>query len=212
MSKRLFNQLETLGREKLSRSFHMREFLYSETAYAEAIANIPDDPALALAAGRALCENVLEPIQDKLGRLSIRSGYRSSRVNEIGNRNRYNCSSNEKNHAAHIWDRRDSNGFMGATACIVVTSFLPYYQKTGDWTPLAWWIWENVPHCCSQFWFPNLAAVNLRWSENPKAERSIQTYVVNPHTRDKSALVKAGVPTVPGPYQRLYRPYLATLR
>lgn len=211
MSKNLFNQLEGLGRERLSKSFRMREFLYSEIAYSEGIANIPDDPPLALAAGRGLCENVLEPIQDRLGRISIRSGFRSARVNQIGNLKKLNCASNERNRAGHIWDERDADGYMGATACIVLTSFLPYYERTGDWTALAWWIWENIPSCCSQYWFPNLAAVNLRWSENPQTERSIRTYAANPNTGDKAALVKAGVPTISGPYQQYYDDFLGTL-
>lgn len=211
MSKQGFEKLETLGREPLSPSFYMREFLYSEIAYAEGLINIPDDPELALAAGRALCTRVLDPIQSRLGRISIRSGYRSPTVNETGNRLRYNCASNERNFAGHIWDRQDREGFMGATACVVVTSFVPYYQATGDWTALAWWIWEHVPDCTSQVWFPRLAAVNLRWSENPRAERSIQTYVADPRTGTKDALVKNGQPVLKGPFEPQYRAYLDTL-
>jgi len=40
----------------------MRDFLYSDISQIEPIPNIPDDPGLAIAAGKALCENVLEPI------------------------------------------------------------------------------------------------------------------------------------------------------
>jgi hypothetical protein len=125
---RSVNALENLGRVQLSKSFFMREFLYSEISQIEGIPNIPDDPELAIAAGKMLCENVLEPIQDVLGRISIRSAYRSCAVNAKGaeNKNQYNCSSNQSNYAEHIWDVRDANGYMGATACIVVASFLPY--------------------------------------------------------------------------------------
>lgn len=63
--------LEELGRVRLSKSFFMREFLYSEISQIEGIPNIPDDPELAIAAGKQLCENVLEPIQDALGRIII---------------------------------------------------------------------------------------------------------------------------------------------
>jgi len=56
--------LEEFGRVQLSKSFFMREFLYSEISQIEGIANIPDDPELAIAAGKQLCEHVLEPIQD----------------------------------------------------------------------------------------------------------------------------------------------------
>ena len=76
--------LEELGRVQLSKSFFMREFLYSEISQIEGIPNIPDDPELAIAAGKKLCENVLEPLQDALGRISIRSAYRSCEVNAKG--------------------------------------------------------------------------------------------------------------------------------
>ena len=118
--------LEDFGRIRLSKSFFMRDFLYSEISQIEGIPNIPDDPDLAILAGAALCENVLEPIQAQLGRISIRSAYRSCAVNAKGaeNKNQYNCSRNEANYAGHIWDKRDHNGQMGATACIIVNSLV----------------------------------------------------------------------------------------
>jgi len=86
----------------------------------------------AIEAGKALCENVLEPLQDQLGRICIRSAYRSCAVNAKGaeNRNQYNCSRNESNYAGHFLGMKDSKRFIGATACIVVTSFIPYYERT----------------------------------------------------------------------------------
>jgi hypothetical protein len=139
--------LEELGRVRLSNSFFMRDFLYSEISQIERIPNIPEYPDRAIEAGRGLCREVLEPIQRALGRISIRSGYRSPAVNGKGaeNKNQYNCSSNESTYANHIWDYRDKNGEIGATACIVVNSFVDYYEKTGNWQALAWWIHDNVP-------------------------------------------------------------------
>ena len=122
--------LEQLGRVRLSKSFFMRDFLYSEIANFYGIPNIPDDPDLAITVGKKLCEEVLEPLQDRFGRISIRSAYRSCAVNERGV-GKHNCASNEANYAGHIWDRRDAEGQMGATACIVVNSFVPYYERTG---------------------------------------------------------------------------------
>src|SRR3546814_2496360 len=80
--------LENLGRERLSKSFFMRDFLYSEIAAIAQIPNLTDDPDLALAAGHRLCEELLEPIQDIFGRVEIRSAFRSCAVNAYGNRNR----------------------------------------------------------------------------------------------------------------------------
>src|SRR5690242_19194948 len=103
--------LENLGRVRLSPSFFMRDFLYSEISQIEGIPNIPDNPDLAIEAGSKLCNEVLEPIQQRFDRISIRSAYRSSAVNAKGaeNKNQYNCASNESNHSYHIWDVPDNN-------------------------------------------------------------------------------------------------------
>jgi len=201
------NTLENLGRVQLSKSFFMREFLYSEISQIEGIPNIPDDPELAIAAGKMLCENVLEPIQDVWGRISIRSGYRSCAVNAKGaeNQNQYNCSSNEANYAGHIWDRRDANGYMGATACIVVTSFLPTYEKTGDWTALAWWIHDHIPRYASMTFFPKLAAFNINCTENLNYSKFIYSYIKNPHTGKGSGyLTHKGMDNYGGSHEQFY--------
>ena len=73
--------LDNLGRVRLSQNFWMREFLYSEVANFHGIPNIPEDPDLAIAAGRRFCEELLEPLQRTFGRILIRSAYRSPTVN-----------------------------------------------------------------------------------------------------------------------------------
>jgi hypothetical protein len=117
--------LEELGRVRLSPSFFMRDFLHSEIASFYGVPNIPDDPDLAIAAGSKLCSELLEPLRARFGRISIRSAYRAAEVNRLGNARGLNCASNEANFAHHIWDRRDKEGRMGATACIVVHAFVP---------------------------------------------------------------------------------------
>jgi hypothetical protein len=99
----------------LSKNFFMRDFLHSEISQIEGIPNIPDNPDLAIASGKSLCEQVLEPIQQAFGRISIRSGYRSSAVNAKGaeNKNQYNCASNVSNYAVHIWDVPDAQRLYG---------------------------------------------------------------------------------------------------
>ncbi|HBP6668265.1 MULTISPECIES: peptidase M15 [Pseudomonas] len=205
--------LEDLGRVKLSTHFYMRDFLYSEISQIEGIPNIPDFPNRAIEAGKQLCEQLLEPLQDRFGRIVIRSAYRSPAVNAKGaeNNNQYSCAANEKNYASHIWDYPDAEGYLGATACIVVPALLPWYDQTDDWTPLAWWIHDNLPYA-SQFWFPKLAAFNLRWSANPDALPNISTYVSNPHTGDKKALVKNGVAALGAEERkRIVDPWLASI-
>jgi hypothetical protein len=61
--------LEELGRVRLSESFFMRDFLYSEISAVHGIPNIPDDPDLAIRAGRKLCEEALEPLRARFGRI-----------------------------------------------------------------------------------------------------------------------------------------------
>jgi len=114
--------LEELGRVRLSKHFFMRDFLYSEISQIEGIPNIPDYPDRAIEAGRGLCEQLLEPLQERFGRIVIRSAYRAPAVNAKGaeNNNQYSCAANEKNYAEHIWDYPDPEGNLGATACIVV--------------------------------------------------------------------------------------------
>ena len=87
--------LEDFTRIRLSSSFFMRDFLYSEIAVIEGMRNLPKDPELAIAAGRALCEYLLEPLQATFGRLSIRSAYRSPEVNHFGNSHFQSCANNE---------------------------------------------------------------------------------------------------------------------
>lgn len=189
----------------------MRDFLYSEISQIEGIPNIPDYPDRAIEAGRGLCEYLLEPLQDRFGRIAIRSAYRSPAVNAKGAEDGNNCAKNESNYAEHIWDYPDAEGHLGATACIVVPALLSWYDEHKDWTPLAWWIHDNLPYA-SQYWFPKLAAFNLRWSGNPNTLPSISTYVNNPHTGDKKALVKDGVATL-GLAERkaITQPWLASL-
>lgn len=166
--------LEQLGRARLSRAFYLRDFLHSEIAMIHGIPNIPDDPDLAIAAGRQLCEQLLEPLADKFGRVSIRSGFRSAALNDFGNRHKLNCAANEKDYAGHIWDRRDTDGHMGATACIVIPWFADRFEAGADWRALAWWIHDHLPYAYLQF-FPKLCAFNIQWHEAPR--RRIDSFI-----------------------------------
>lgn len=68
--------LRTVGREQLSKHFLMRDFVYSEISQVEGIANIPDCPDRAIEAGRHLCEQLLEPLDERFVGIVIRSAYR----------------------------------------------------------------------------------------------------------------------------------------
>lgn len=207
-SPRTVKALEEFGRVQLSKSFFMRDFLYSEISQIERIPNIPERPDIAIEAGKALCEKVLEPIQDALGRICIRSAYRSRAVNAKGaeNRNQYNCARNEANYAGHIWDMKDAKGNIGATACIVVTSFVPYYEKTGNWRALAWWVHDHVPDYSSMCFFPKLAAFNISWYGGEPA-KSIYSYIA-----PRGCLTKRGMANQEEDHGEIYAEYLQSLK
>lgn len=169
-----FEALEDFGRVRLSSSFFMRDFLYSEIAAQYGILNVPDDRALAIEVGKHLCEELLEPLNATFGRVTIRSAYRSCEVNQKGNEKSHNCARNEKNFAGHIWDRRDVNGLSGATACVVIPWFADRYAAGADWRSVAYWIHDHLPYSELQF-FPKLAAFNISWHERPK--RQIYSYI-----------------------------------
>lgn len=166
--------LEKLGMVRLSRSFYMREFLYSETANFHGRQNIPDNPDLAIEVGRRLCEELLEPLNATFGRLALRSSYRSCDINAFCNKHSYGCAKNEANYAGHIWDRLDADGLKGATACVALPWFTDRYEKGADWRALAYWIHDHLPYSELQF-FPAICAFNISWHENPK--KSIHSFI-----------------------------------
>lgn len=188
--------LEDLGRVRLSPSFYLRDFLYSEISAIHGIPNIPDDPLLAIEAGRKLCEELLKPLRNAFGGLNIRSGFRSAALNDFGNRNKLNCAANEKDYAGHIWDRRDVDGSMGATACVVVPWFADRYAAGADWRALAWWIHDHLPYSHLQF-FPKLCAVNIQWHERPR--RRIDSFIA-----PRGCLTKPGMDNHGGDHSAWY--------
>ena len=172
---RSVKSLEKLGAVRLSKSFYMRDFLYSEISNFNGIPNIPDYPDVAIVACSHLCHELLEPLNSTFGRISIFSGYRSPAVNQFGNENKLNCASNEANYAAHIFDYRDSTGSIGATVSVVIPWFADQYENGRSWQDLAWWIHDHLPHC-GLYFFPNLAAFNIAWHETNK-EKTIHSYI-----------------------------------
>lgn len=177
--------LEELGRVRLSDSFFMRDFLYSEIANFYRIPNYPEAPDLAIRVGRRLCEEILEPLQARFGRISIRSSYRNRAVNRFGNANGLNCAKNETAYGRHIWDHPDAAGNLGAMACIAVNRAIPYYQRTGDWQALAWWMHDHLPYG-EMIFYPKLAAFNISW--NPAPKRTIYSQI----PPDRGYLTKPG--------------------
>jgi len=190
--------LENFGRVRLSKSFYMRDFLYSEISNIYGIQNIPDNPEIAIEAGTKLCTELLEPLNDTFGRISIFSGYRSPEVNQTGNEKKLNCASNEKNRAGHMFDYKDANGNIGARVSVVIPWFADQYENGREWQSLAWWIHDNLPHC-GLYFFPSLAAFNITWHETNK-EKAIYSYI-----KPKGCLTKEGMSNYEGDHSEYYQ-------
>ena len=169
-----FNDLERLGRVRLSKHFQMRQFLHSEIAAYFRLPNIPIDPGLAIENGRRLCETILEPIMETFGPIIVRSGYRSPSLNEFGAKRRLKCARNEKNAAYHVWDLLDDQGHRGAAACITV----PWLVDHGPWaetsSQMAWWVHDHLPYHRLTF-FTSPGTLNIGFHEKPI--REIFTYL-----------------------------------
>ncbi|MFQ5544787.1 MAG: hypothetical protein ACE5FE_02295 [Acidiferrobacterales bacterium] len=192
--------LEKLGRVRLSPNFYMRDFLYSEIANFYAIPNIPEYPDVAIATGKQLCDLLLEPLQATFGRIAVRSAYRGAAVTQFGNK-RGAGASIETNAAYHIWDLRDSEGCLGAAACIVIPWFVDRYDEGADWRELAWWIHDHLPYSHLQF-FPKLCAFNIQWHE--RSVRRIDSFIA-----PKGCLTRPGMPNHEGSHSKWYRGFPA---
>ena len=175
--------LETFGRERLSKHFYMRDFMYSEINGFHGVPNIPTDPDVTLEHGRAFCTTLLDPLEETFGRIVVRSGYRSPELNKYGNDNKLNCAANDNPLECHIWDWHQSDAAI-AGASIVIPWFADQYDAGRDWQDLAWWMHDHLDY--SDIWFfPKLAAFNLVWRATPL--RTISSYVA-----PRGMLLRAG--------------------
>jgi hypothetical protein len=165
--------LEDLGRVRLSKSFFMRDFLYSEIANFYGLSNIPDNPDLAIANGKRLCEELLEPLNATFGRIAVRSAYRSPTINAYGNEEGPQLRLEWSNFAGHIWDvpdkrRRGSDGMCRSPW------FADRYEAGADWRAMAYWVHNHLPYSELQF-FPKLCAFSIGWHDQPR--RAVYSFI-----------------------------------
>ena len=153
--------------------------------------------------GTRLCNKLLEPLHATFGHVSIRSAFRSVKVNNCGKKYS-NIASTKRNYARHVWDElEEKRGVKGATACIVIPWFVDYLDRNSDmsWWPMAWWIHDHLPYCEMKF-FSNAKfkyfAFNLRWSEEPV--RSITGI-----GKKGGGFPRAGAKSSPGKHSPQYR-------
>lgn len=128
------------------------------------------------------------------------------------NKNQYNCVTSAANYAGHIWDVKDANGYIGATACVIVTSFIPYYERTKDWTALAWWIHDRIDAYANMTFFPKYAAFNISWHENPEYSKFIYSYVKNPYTDRSGYLTNKGMSNFTLLHEEFYKEFIQELK
>lgn len=165
--------LEDFGRIRLSRHFFMRDMLYSEVASLHGIMNVPKNAHWAVQVGSSLCKELLEPLHNVFGHVSIRSAFRSVAVNDCGSKKYRNLATTGTNHARHVWDKLDhKDRKKGATACIVIPWFVDYLERNPEqsWKAMAWWVHDHLTYCEMKFFSNqkfNYSAFNLRWSKVP---------------------------------------------
>jgi len=188
--------LETFGRQRLSKYYFMRDFMYSEISGFHGRPNVPENPDLVLENGRAFCVALMDPLEETFGRVAVRSGYRSPELNRYGNENKLNCARNTHPLECHIWDRGTGEDAI-AGASIVIPWFADQYAQGRDWRDLAWWLHDHLPY--SEMWFfPKLAALNLVWRPDPW--RTISSYIA-----PRGTLLRRGKEPDETPVQRQAR-------
>ena len=95
---------ESLARIRLSQNFILRDFLFSTESASLVLSNYPEHPDLVVAAGRALCEKVLEPVLERFGRFAITFGYQCRHAIERHKPiSKGHCSRSSN---PHQWDRQ----------------------------------------------------------------------------------------------------------
>ena len=101
---RLATEYESFARTRLSKNFILRDFLFSTEAATLGFNNFPEHPELVVAAGRALCEKILEPVLAHFGNLAITFGYQCREAGEAGSLK--SSRSNPRSSNPHQWDRQ----------------------------------------------------------------------------------------------------------
>lgn len=98
----MYDLMESFSLTRLSKNFIMRDFLHTNYNSVAGVCNYPEKPEVVLAAGKALCENILEPIIEKFGKIFITFGYQSRAGIEMADSK---IKTKPKGSSPHQWDR-----------------------------------------------------------------------------------------------------------
>ena len=197
--------LEELGRVRLSEHFFMREMLTARSRTSTASRISRTIPTLRSRPERGSARSCSNPCTRRSDTCRVRSAFRSVEVNTYGAERQdkgYSCGKTDWNRSRHVWDRRDAEGCMGATACIVIPWFIPRYEA-GTWHALAWWIHDHLPYSDMMFFAVKgkNCAFNLRWHERParRIEAYARTGFSSPNGDGRSrGRSRRGISRVPG--------------
>jgi hypothetical protein len=83
-AKQLAARYEALALTRLSPNFILRDFLFSTEAASMGLSNFPEHPERVIAAGKALCDKILEPTLKHFGQFAITFGYQCRQAIEAG--------------------------------------------------------------------------------------------------------------------------------
>lgn len=142
---------------KITKNFTLEEMTHSDTALRLRIDNQPDEEAQY--ALLALCENVLQPLRDRLGKpITINSGYRSIELNKSvgGSGTSQHC----KGEAA------DLSGDIKGIFTTLIDSSLPFDQLIWENT------WVHISHRKNGYnrhqilWYHPATKTSKSWYEN----------------------------------------------
>ena len=169
--------LEDFGRIRLSKSFLVRDFLYSEAADYFGMSNLPQKPDLMITTGRELCRRILEPLTATFGPLHIHTGYLADEI----------CAITDQPSDPFQWDRTEDNDGIGAGAEIFIPGLPEQLINQGAWRSIACWVSEKLPIHQAVF---NLERRTITVSWNSRPGRAV--YVI--HDDDRPHLVTDLVP------------------
>jgi hypothetical protein len=166
---------DLLSRVRLSKNFILRPFLFSTESASLGLSNYPDRPDLVIAAGRALCDKILEPVLAQFGNFAVIFGHQCHQAIETG---KLRCrKSNPRSSNPHQWDRQTFGEEVYARVDILpfaVEDGEVSKQEFGHWLMhnldvdlLMNWTWSNG--CCISI-APRARRVWFQWGSPQKGE------------------------------------------
>lgn len=172
--KAMLKKFDDWTRQRVSKNFILRDFMYSSTADFFSISNKPSDhPEQVLKSAKALAAQLLEPILEKFGRFFITYGYSSRKILDTMFPNKNQHSSNP-----HQWDRGTYGSEVYARIDIV-----PLCVLDGEVSPEEFiqWVMDNTDIDLLMFWrhsstfcmdiCPKPRRVAIEWVSMGKGEK-----------------------------------------